>query len=63
MNTIEGDNPSFLQTNIQFATFQPLAQHVSITRNQYTNHCDSTNNKKPQQVKQDMLLVSKAIHG
>jgi len=62
MNTIKGDNPSFLQANIWCATFQPLAQHVSITRKQYTNHCKSPNNKKPQQVKQDMLLVFKTIH-
>jgi hypothetical protein len=36
MDTIEGNNPSFLQVNIWCVTFQPLV-HVLITRKNIQN--------------------------
>jgi hypothetical protein len=46
-NTIERDNATILQADIQCAISQPLAQ-VSITKNNTKNHCELANKKKPQ---------------
>jgi hypothetical protein len=61
-NTIEAVNSSSLRANIQCAIFQPLTQHVSITRNNIKTNIHLQTSRSLNRIKQDMLLVPKTIH-
>jgi hypothetical protein len=53
---------SSLRANIQCATFQPLTQHVSMTRNNIEINIHLQTSRSLNRFKQNMLLVPKIVH-